>query len=233
MADPSDIAALIAELEAERAELDFMIAGLRRRAGLATAEPPAAPVSPLSVTNGGGIGRDAQLIQGRVRSDEFFRLSISDAIMKFLAIMKQPQSPGAIVSGLKSGGVLTNAKNFYANVNKELGRMRERDVVVNTPSGWGLAEWYPNKPKQAETPKAKKSKKKKTGAKSATAAKKAPVSKAEGAPKAPTKTTEKPNPSGGMTWNQFSAEGLKAGRAMKDISAEWKERKAGAEGQQK
>jgi hypothetical protein len=207
VADQFDLAPYLAQLEAERAQLDIVIADVRRRLGLGQADTENGAPSPMSV------GRDST-VTGRVRSDEFFRLSIADAITKYLGIMKQPQNPMAIVNGLKSGGVLTNAKNFYANVNTELKRMKARNLVVNTPSGWGLAEWYPSKPKQSEpiNPK-KKAKKKKV----------APPSKALTVfrAKKPTPPALKP----GESYREFLSARRKAGKSLQEIGAEWAARK--------
>ncbi|HYN82936.1 MAG TPA: hypothetical protein VES88_15735 [Gemmatimonadaceae bacterium] len=208
---------LLAELEQERSELDSTIALLRRRLGMsATSEGNGGSV-PFGVSP--IVGRDSP-VTGRVRSDEFFRLSIADAISKYLGIMKQPQNPMAIVNGLKAGGVLTNAKNFYANVNTELKRMRERNLIVNTPSGWGLAEWYPRGAKGNEPATPKKKKSKKTAKKAAGAKAKA---KAGHSTKTPAKGSGGP---GKSEWTLFAAEQMKAGKSMKAASVEWKKRKA-------
>jgi len=208
MADQPDVNTLLAQLEAERAELDLTIARIRRflmlPEGNGGGNPPSGATSPANV------GRDSA-VTGRVRTDEFFRLSQREAIVKYLNIMKQPQSPMSIVNGLKAGGVLTNAKKFYANINTELKRMKARDLVVNTPSGWGLAEWYPQKPKQAEPDKPKKKKKKKT-AKSA-------------------KSHKATNGSGTidpdkMNWHQFLGAAAKEGKTMHQAAKEWNQRKA-------
>lgn len=219
MADQTDsMTQLLAELETERAELDATISLLRRRLGQSpTADgnggSPPFTVSPM-------VGRDTP-VTGRVRTDEFFRLSTADAIMKYLGIMKQPQNPMAIVTGLKAGGVLTNAKNFYANVNTELKRMRMRGLIVNTPSGWGLSEWYPQKPKGNESTAPKKrgrhKSKKAAGAKPKAKATK-PVDSAAKAAAAPGKSE----------WTQFAAEQMKAGKSMAEAAAAWKERKSAA-----
>jgi len=217
MPDQPDFSALIAQLEAERAELDVTIAHLRRRLGLPAntegATPPVvAPVSREVVT-----GRDVSVVIGRVRTDEFFRMSISDAIVKYLTIMKQPQNPGSIVNGLKSGGVLTNAKHFYANVNTELKRMRSRNLVVNTPSGWGLAEWYPQKPKQAAPNKGKGKKSKKRKRQQENKAK-----QAKQAPPVPSKNADQVEP---QNWHQFLGAAARAGKTMEQAALEWQQRK--------
>lgn len=220
MADQSDsLTQLLSELEAERAELDATISLLRRRLGLGAVSDgnggsTAFTVSPI-------VGRDTA-VTGRVRSDEFFRLSTADAVMKYLGIMKQPQNPMAIVHGLKAGGVLTNAKNFYANVNTELKRMRARGLIVNTPSGWGLSEWYPQKPKGNEPTSPKKKGKHKS--KKAGGAK--PKTKA-GGPSASAQKTSTAAP-GKSDWTQFAAAQMKAGKSMAEAAAAWKERKAAA-----
>jgi hypothetical protein len=245
MSEQPDLAALIAQLEAERAEMDVTIALLRRRMGMSPAngDTPAASSSTSAMPS---AGRDT-IITGRVRPDEFFRLSIADAIAKLLSIMKQPQSPASIVSGLKAGGVLTNAKNFPANVNTELKRMRERGTVVNTPSGWGLAEWYPGRPKQNEAPKGKK----KTRVRAKVAAK--PAAKSTPKVRVRPQPSAKPTPSGEAAsadtapappeaapqsiksrngqraWRAFAAEQIHGGKSMAEAAAAWKERKAASE----
>jgi len=214
----SEVMTLLTELEAERAELDATIALLRRRLGFVT-NGDTGTSSGAAVGPTGIVGRDMP-VTGRVRSDEFFRLSIADAIAKYLGIMKQPQNPMAIVNGLKSGGVLTNAKNFYANVNTELKRMRGREMVVNTPSGWGLSEWYPQKPKGNDTPTLSKKKgKKKVKKEAKKEVKKSPAAKASSSA-APASAAKK----GG--WAKFAGERMAAGKTMKEAAVEWKQRKA-------
>lgn len=205
---------LLAKWEAERAELDVMIAGLRRRMGLPQSNGDGS-TSPIGSTTVAVLGMREPGATGQIRSDEFFRLSNPEAIKKFLSIMKRPQSPKAIVDGLKAGGVLSNAKNFYANIWTELKRAEERGEVVNTPSGWGLAEWYPVKPKPPE-PKSRKQSKKKGKKKPS-----ARATAASGTSDAPARPTER---AGG--WNAFLAEQIRSGKTMKEAAEEWKKRKA-------
>jgi hypothetical protein len=209
MSDQPDVATVLAQLERERAELDITIAHLKRRLGLATDTDAASPVALGGVSNGGG--RDVQ-ITGRVRADEFFRLSIADAIAKYLGIMKRPEMPATIVAGLRNGGVLTNAKNFPANVNTELKRMRERGLVVNTTAGWGLSEWYPQKPKQPEAPRKKSAKKRWKRHATAEAAAERDSASARGS----------------SPWHAFLAKAQKAGKTMKEAAEEWRAQKKAA-----
>lgn len=202
---------MLADAEAERARLDIVIAYLRRELGLSGDDFPAVAMA----RENGNAGRDAPIVAGRVRSDEFFRLSIGESIMKFLAIMKQPQSPMSIANGLKSGGILTNAKHFYSNVNTELKRLRERDQIVNTPSGWGLSEWYPNKPKAQESKPKKKGRKRgrppKVGAVRALK---------DGSMAGPIKS-ERRNDSP-MTYAQFMGEHMRMKRPRTELGVAWK-----------
>ncbi len=203
-----DFSPILAQLSSE-----VLLEELRRRlgAGGSSGDPTAAPQAAANST-----GRDPAL-SGQIRADEFFRLSGSEAIRKYLAIMKRPQSPRAIVEGLRVGGVLSNAKNFYANVWTELKRARERGEIVNTPSGWGLAEWYPNKPKQPEPIKPIRKGRKKSNAK------KARTSKAASAPAS--KASEDQTKGSVMTYSQFLSEWFKAKKPKKDMGIAWKKYK--------
>jgi hypothetical protein len=217
MTEQTDLAALIAQLEVERNELDVTIAHLRRRAGMPSTngEPPAT-LPGVS----GNLGRDV-LITGRVRPDEFYMLSQRDAIIKFLSIMKQPQNPLNIANGLKSGGVLSEAKNFTANIHTELKRMKQRGILVNTASGWGLAEWYP-RAKLNEASKGAKQAAREHGKRSGKPAKRGGKAGASG--------KQVPMPAAGDVgqpdWHQFLTVAIKGGKSMKEAAAEWKERKA-------
>lgn len=201
--NPQDLTAYLADLMQRRATLDLIIADVRKQLGLGadmSATPPTLP-------NGAPGPAGSDQTPGRVRSDEFFRLSMSQAISRYLQIMKAPQSQGAIRDALKSGGILSNARNFGASVNTELKRMKVRNLVVNTPSGWGLAEWYPQKPKANEAPKPKRRKHR--------------VSKPT--VKAPTPQTPKASDKA-LTWRPFLAQQLRDGHSMQEASAAWKAR---------
>jgi len=216
MADQPDVNTLLAQLEAERAELDLTIARIRRFLMLPDSNGVSSSSLGGTTSASSNVGRDSP-VTGRVRPDEFFRLTQREAIIKYLNIMKQPQSPASIVNGLKAGGVLTNAKKFYANINTELKRMKKRGLVVNTPSGWGLAEWYPQKPKQLELDKPRKKKKKSAGHGRAKGAKVQTASaEASAVPIDPDR----------MNWHQFLGAAAKAGKTMEQAAKEWKQRKA-------
>lgn len=210
MTEQSELTAWLAELEAEIAPKVLLIASLRQRLGM---EPNGAFTAPSLPGSTATPRASVDAPSGPLRSDTFFRLSIPEAIKKYLAMAKRPQSPKDIAAALKQGGVLTQASHFYANVTTALKRLRASGDVVNTKEGWGLAVWYPNKAKQNDAPKPKKTKRR-----SRKAPKKPPVKAAKAG------TEAKP----GMTYQAFVSERSKAGKNLKEISAEWKEFKANA-----
>jgi hypothetical protein len=138
-------------------------------------------------------------------------MSIPDAIKRYLSIMKQPQQPKAIADALKDGGMLSNAANFNGNVWTALKRMEDKEVV-NTPKGWGLAEWYPSRPKMDEGKKGKKKGSKKRNKKTPAAGSKK-ESTAEDKPRS--------------AYNAFMSKARKEGKSMQEAAKEWQESKAG------
>lgn len=183
----------LARLEAQRATLNIQIAGVRAELGLAADEDAQAATVPGAAAVADGK-RD--IVTGRIRPDEFFRMSIPEAIKRFLEIMKQPQAPKAIADGLQAGGILSESKHFYANVFTALKRMRVQGVVMNTKKGWGLAEWYAGRSGGMPEPKPKKAKRGKA---------------LKGVP---------PKPS---AYRTFLSEQMTAGKSMKDAAAAWRE----------
>ncbi len=212
--DSSALEALLAELEAEDAERHATMAYLRRRLGQPVDNAGGGGGGPVAFTDAAGIGMiygggRVASSPGKIRPDEFFRMSIPDAIRRYLAIMKGPQGPKAIADALKDGGLLTNAKDFYGNVWTALKRMEESEAVVNTPKGWGLAEWYPSRPKNDDGKKSKRraAKKRQTGRKLATIV-----------------TPEKAAPR--SAYSAFLGKAMKEGKTMQEAAAEWRKHKA-------
>jgi hypothetical protein len=199
--EQSELAAWLAELEAEHTARALVIASVRQKLGFPADEAGPTPVVPSLPTGQRAVTDSAS---GPIRSDTFFRLSIPEAVQKYLRMAKRPQSPKDIAAALKRGGVLSQATHFYANVTTALKRLQDAEKVVNTKEGWGLAEWYPNKPRgDAARPKVKP--KKRATRRAALASK--PSSKRTG------------------RWHQFAGERLAAGKTMKEAAAEWKEKK--------
>ena len=199
--------AWLAKLEADKARIELMIQGVRAELGL---EP-----SVLS-SSGGGLGMSTDRAAsgpGKIRTDEFFQMSIPEAIKKYLGIMKQPQAPITIVEALKAGGLLTNAKHFYANVWTALKRLESAAEVTNVGKGWGLAEWYKGRAMAAPG-------KEGTG-------KKKPKGRPRGRPKKRVAESSvpaaEPRSSGNRSvYRAFLKTALATGKSMKEANADWK-----------
>jgi hypothetical protein len=127
-------------------------------------------------------------------------MSVPDAIRKYLALAKRPQTPKQISNALERGGVLSQAQDFYANITTSLKRLRDVGVVVNTGEGWGLAVWYPGRVKQPESAPKPTRKKDETHPK----------------PK------PKKRPSRATGWHQFLGEATKRGKSMAEAAEEWR-----------
>lgn len=219
MADQTlDLSAYLAQLETQRATLNIQIAGVREALNLSPENGGNSGVTKSIQGTDSGVGREGPAKV--VRSDEFFRMSIPEAVKRFLEIMKQPQSPTDIVAALKRGGVLTESKNFYTTVWTAIKRLKARGEIVNTANGWGLADWYRNRSKGGEDKPAKKTRTKKGKVKGAKARRKA-------SQKA-TRVTETASPAraGGNPYTEFMVAQRKAGKTMQEIGAAWRKKKA-------
>jgi hypothetical protein len=145
-------------------------------------------------------------------------MSIPEAVRRYMEIMKAPQTPTAIVGALKAGGVLSESKNFYTTVWTALKRLKKSGDIVNTRTGWGLSDWYPNKPKggiEERRPKKKARKPKKAAQASQTPTAKAP-------PPAKKAKVE------AGSYREFLTEQRKAGKTLEEIGAAWRAKKASA-----
>jgi hypothetical protein len=212
----------LAEVEAEIVERQILAGKLRERLGIPAGDsgPGTASSSPqpARLDRGPAFGQP-----GRFRPDEFFGMSIPEAIKAYLGIMKQPQGPKAIVEGLRSGGLLTNAKHFYANVATALKRLRVQGQVTLTPNGWGLSAWYPNRAKllNAEGKKGRTGRRKR--GKSSAKRRLSGENKAEISPNGKHEGAASVN-----SYRVFVGEAMKAGKTMAQAAEEWKRQKAGA-----
>jgi len=123
---------VIADLEAKRAHLDTMIAGLRSIAGM----------SGLGIPTTGGSGGTLLPSDGKIASDAFFGKSIPDAAITHLGNVRKKLSTQQLMDAMESGGLPRSKYNtVYAIL-----RRRESQVgdIVNMQGEWGLASWYPN-----------------------------------------------------------------------------------------
>lgn len=142
-----DYAAVLADLEARRSQIDAAIAVIKGL--MAGGLPPVAaiPASTIAVSSQGPAASGSGLA---IESDTFFGLSILEATKKYLAMKKRPTSGPEIVDALRRGGQINAANESFGNT---LGATLSRSESGNGPvirvgrGLYGLREWYPNKPK--------------------------------------------------------------------------------------
>src|SRR5439155_10537551 len=114
------------------AELDAAITVLERRIA--------------ARSSGGSLVLAGAGFSNHIPQDAFFRMTVPDAIKKFLKMVGKPARPVTeIVDGLNHGGL----EVAYPTVYTSLTRLKDKGVV-KAGENWGLEEWYPpapNKPR--------------------------------------------------------------------------------------
>ena len=128
---PINYEAMLADLEAKKAQIEAAIAGIRLAMAMATG----APVPPPS--GGGGTSYSAT-----PSHDAFIGMSIPEATKKHLSTVRRKLSTQEIMSALEAGGL---PPSKYSTVYAVL-RRREAQVgdIINMKGDWALQEWYPN-----------------------------------------------------------------------------------------
>jgi hypothetical protein len=131
-ANTINYAAVLADLEAKRAQLDSAIAAIKalleQTGAMAATAPPVPRIASLS----------------EVPPRAFLGLSISAAVRILLEMMQRRLSVREIMQGLQAGGLKPSKyRNVYAIL-----RQRESDKadVIKVDARWGLAEWNPELP---------------------------------------------------------------------------------------
>lgn len=138
-----DYAAVLADLEARRAQIDAAIAFIRPLVGTSSALSPVVSGQVMPSANG----------TMELREDSFFSLSIPEAAKKFLSMRKRSATTPEIIDALRRGGQINASSNNYEKtVGSVLNRAHATGAgIVRVKRGtWGLAEWYPNKPKKSQ-----------------------------------------------------------------------------------
>lgn len=131
--DTNQIAGMLDYLRTQRDLIDEAIRALEALAALAPMNAFAAAV-PATTTKPG---------DSRIESDSFFRMSISDAVKKYLGLVKKPKKTREILDGLLAGGWITTSKKPIAPLYNTLLVMENRSEIARVGEGtWGLAEWY-------------------------------------------------------------------------------------------
>jgi hypothetical protein len=137
-------AAVLADLEAQRAKIDAAISTIKalQSGGLMVAVTPGS--TSQSSPNHGAL---------EIPVDAFHRLSVSQAIKKYLGMRRKPATTQELVEALIAGGQSgSDGANFNVVVNNTLNRMQAPDgVITKVKRGvWGLKEWYEAKAKNDE-----------------------------------------------------------------------------------
>ena len=143
----TDYGQLLAHLEEERENIERLIVWVKgKMAQDGTVEAGVMPAAKLSPSVPTRFPRLAQ--------DSFFRMSVPDAIKKYLNIVKRPKTAKDITAALDSGGLTHQAKNLYATIYPTLLRMEKAKEVVRVGKGeWALSEWYPSGRKASQEEK--------------------------------------------------------------------------------
>lgn len=130
--------AVLADLKAKRDQIDAAIAALTALAGV------------TSTTSGTNVSMPGK---ATIRPDEFFGMTIVEASKKYLGMMTRPQSGQTITDSLKAGGYLFQSEAPVQTVNSILNRAyNEGGDIVRVGKGmFGLAKWYPNRPRVRRT----------------------------------------------------------------------------------
>jgi len=131
-ATPINYAAVLADLQAKRTQLDSAIAAIRvlmeQTGVMAATAPPVPRIAGLS----------------DVPPHAFVGLSISAAVRMLLEMVQRRLSVAEILQGLEAGGLKPNK---YRNVYSILrGREAYQADIIKVDKKWGLAEWNPELP---------------------------------------------------------------------------------------
>ena len=129
---PINYAAVLADMEAKRAQLDSAIAAIKvlmeQTGVMAATAPPVPRIPSLS----------------KVPANAFVGLSTSDAVRRLLEMMQRRLTVKEILQGLQAGGLKPNKyRNVYAIMR---GREAYKADIIKINRQWGLAEWNPELP---------------------------------------------------------------------------------------
>ena len=135
---PINYEAVLADLEARKAQLEATIAGIRLLVGQPGIGPGGGPTSGGSSYSGGAPAHDA-----------FIGMSIPEAAKKHLTAVRKKQSTQELMTAMQAGGLPESKYNtVYAIL-----RRRENQVgdIINMKGDWALQAWYQNHRKKSST----------------------------------------------------------------------------------
>ncbi len=164
-----------------------------------------------SLAAGNGAPSASRPKETQVRPDSFFGMKMPGAVRKFLEMCGKgnPQTTQAIAEALIAGGLDPRANIETLRKNVYTVFQRGKDDFVKIGKVWGLAEWYPSKPKGDETkPKAKKGKGRAKRANASSAAPQTAAAQKSG-------------------YKKFLTDALTSGKTMAEAAAEWRKQANG------
>jgi len=135
MSDTIDYRAVLADLKAKRAVLDYAITGLEALiSGESSSVVPNSGETPVGVP---------------IQPDTFVGLNIAEAASKYLRIMgRGAKSTEQIADGLNRGGLNCTQSSVSAILRRN-NNSGEGDVIKIGRGLWGLEEWYPGRPRRS------------------------------------------------------------------------------------
>lgn len=129
-----DLAAIIRNLKARRADLDNSIASLERAYGATISDDGL--LNPI-VLNG------ADQMPTELPRGAFLGKNLPAAVKLYLSAMKKTQTIREIATALREGGVKSTSDNFENVITGCLNRMKSNGELLRFKDGWGLPEFYP------------------------------------------------------------------------------------------
>lgn len=194
MAERDPYEAVLADLKAERARLDLLIAGLEAKM---TGQP---------ISASAGSDPATSVTPAAIHADTFYGLSIIDAAKKFLKMATRAQHLGAIATALEQGGLKRPSDNVLSGILVRAAKGRE---VTKVGKGmWGLSEWYPKLPKEAV--EKKKPEPRKPRAIAARSKRESTATEAKESAKVPTAAASTTSPNGTHPPSYYADECMKA-----------------------
>ncbi len=133
---------VLADLHAKKVAIDDAIRGISALMNLGTLS---------SALPSQDAVEDTRLAHSEIEPDAFFGLSIVEATKKFLSMSKRPKTTGEVLAALEGGGYNHTSKNFRSTIFSVLARESKSisGEIVKVNDRWGLAEWYPNRRRDA------------------------------------------------------------------------------------
>ncbi len=132
---------LLAEMEAEFAELQTAIAVMKRRMGISSNGTQAS--SRAHAPADGNQGQDKP----------YLGMSILEASRSYLQRVKEPKTPGEIAEALRMGGVHSRSGDFNGIVRTTLFKRGSEAKIEKFGGGkWGLQDWRPGRTRTSAEP---------------------------------------------------------------------------------